>query len=1081
MKNKQNYLFKVLSSFLVLVLLTFTVLPSVNSAATIEVNLEQQVNNNLGVKIGDIITEEKINDIASTDTLKVILKLNGNQWASDIATKKQLVIDSMVTEEKSELQKIFNSTGVNLTSPDTLELTLTKDTSYNIKKNQTITMNLPATLIENWEGQVTPVSFTIYAKPEVTVGGSILNATKDDLIKGGKTIDLNLLNAKWNITNTGGMITITGLNKILDQFKINPTTQWAATQYLKSIDPNTFVSFANENRTLRMTLPPIPANKVDTGAITFDSVDGGTTPPTSNISSTYIIDTVIGSPLLYESADENASKSFTIGASTGLTISNTSESAIVGGTSNITLTLTDGSWATPLDPEKKKVLIDALVATKQKEQWKKVQDALKTSANLNAISVTANIITIPIPTVSGYTLTEDQVITLNVPNQLLSTSADVTQSFKITATSKAIVSGSVAPEVSQTDLAKGGKTIVVTLVNAKWENEIASNTAKREQLLNGLNFGTLDATIQSVINAKAEVIRSNDNVVTVKLPPIDGVKVNADVNVTFSIGNTPAQLTDIAVTTSSEPVFKIAQVTNQTVSLSGTILEATEFDIVAGGKTIILTLKNDTWINNTALLQSTLATNLASITSSVTVTRNSDTVVTIQLNGNSSYQLLSGNQTFTLSIPDTLFVVSSGNKSVSFDILDVSAKNIGNSKDGLDAAELSKGGKTIVVSLENATFKDNLTKSQLLSVIQNGSSALSTAVYSAINSSSDSKILSAKGNKLTIKLPSVSYVGSGSINLEVPSGIINNGKRNIPVSSVNVGAISSVASDVYTLTESQIKNGTSFTLTLYSGAEWNPTITSNKSIQNALLKGFAVNDQENEWKTITDKIVENNNFRLSNSNRSLTITIPSIKEFTIVRDQEISVKISKSVLTNYKYDIELNQKLKIAVPTISNNKSFQDVLQDLSNFIATNNLEKIRVKVPEKKLEELQVTNVSVPNSGNITTVKIKTNGTVNSGTLSVSIGEANQSKLIAVGNNSYTFVFTNVDAKSDVKVSLTSNNKVEEVFGKAGNGKKTYSLLPKKEIDGLYSLSDILTDDKLLKEIFKYYSPSELEVGTTN
>ena len=85
-----------------------------------------------------------------------------------------------------------------------------KNGKYNIAGNQEITMNITPALIENWPGSVNPVKFTIYAKPQISLGGTIFNASATDLHNGGKTIDLNLFSAKWIPSS---LITWTELSK----------------------------------------------------------------------------------------------------------------------------------------------------------------------------------------------------------------------------------------------------------------------------------------------------------------------------------------------------------------------------------------------------------------------------------------------------------------------------------------------------------------------------------------------------------------------------------------------------------------------------------------------------------------------------------------------------------------------------------------------------------------------------------------------------------------------------------------------------------------------------------------------------
>lgn len=124
-------------------------------------------------------------------------------------------------------------------------------------------------------------------------------------------------------------------------------------------------------------------------------------------------------------------------------------------------------------------------------------------------------------------------------------------------------------------------------------------------------------------------------------------------------------------------------------ALTGTITASTtEADIVAGGKTIILTLSGDTWIaagaasfdlqrqniiNGLTSAQSeTLGWNLVvkALQSVAGVVRTSDTIVTITLDAQATYNV-TATETITVTIPGTALVL--GNALVATPTFSVSA------------------------------------------------------------------------------------------------------------------------------------------------------------------------------------------------------------------------------------------------------------------------------------------------------------------------------------------------------------------------------------------------------------------------
>lgn len=105
------------------------------------------------------------------------------------------------------------------------------------------------------------------------------------------------------------------------------------------------------------------------------------------------------------------------------------------------------------------------------------------------------------------------------------------------------------------------------------------------------------------------------------------------------------------------------------VTLTGTITTAAETDIVAGGRTIILTLVNDTWVASGGTFDGQRANIIAGLTSAQSealgwnnvvkvlqgvagVVRTSDYVVTITLDAQATYDI-TATETVTVTVPAT--------------------------------------------------------------------------------------------------------------------------------------------------------------------------------------------------------------------------------------------------------------------------------------------------------------------------------------------------------------------------------------------------------------------------------------------
>ncbi len=1069
-KNTKNYLRNILLPLFAFMLVLSTVLPSVASAAeTI-----------IGVKLESVgpITETAIQ--GGTE-IKLKLSDSGRAWAHDISSKKELLIDGMTADINTnewDAYKTLIKSGASLavdSNDESILIITLPAAAYEISQNETITMNLSPALIENWPGQVTSVTFPIYADPQLSMGGSVMpSVTAEEIQKGGKEIELKLVNATWNKEE---FYTMTGLKTFLGRFD---NTVINISESVNLSNPNEVIDFPDP-QTLRIKLPAIPYTGTG-GDVTF------TFGPT--LAATYVeIDDIDGfslgnniievSPMLFKITPSTASN-------LSINPSLITEADIKASTpTTITLTLTgaakwDGDATNPLSKEKKEALIDALVAENQPEQWLKVKSALRST---HVISVSDTVVEIVIPQVNDYYLTANQKITLEVPHQLLVDDVDLNPvHFEIKATPKALISGTVTPEVSQAEIVKGGKTIVVTLVNSKWEDDIATNTAKREKLLNGFNWGTTNTA--EIIKSRANVVRTNNEVVTITLPPIPGFKIENDLSVTFNQvqASTTAPLDNI---NPLPEAFKVTPVENQSATISGTILSNTnEFDIVKGDKVIIITLKNDIWTKDLTKLDIFKSSFIAKGNIPVTLTakevqRTSDTVLTVTLNGATGFTL-ADDTTVKLDIPAELLSISSKPIETSaFKIAAVKAELPNKANLVLDKSDIQKGGKTITITLKNATFKDNLTNNEIISIFKGGSTDW-TKIKNAI--SNDSNAIKSSKDKITIKLPPVPGYNSDTgetINLKISADLINHeNPREITVDGIiTIGAVATATLNGSSFTNQQIKDGNAtITITLTGGIEWDPTIETNKSKKSALLKGFTVSDQTKEWSLLSKEISANAQFELNNAKNALKITFPAVPDYSIIRNQVVDIKIPKSVLASYKDDIEVANKLTITVPrgTVSD-KSLGDLTaEELAKAIEDNK----RVIVPAKVVETIFVNTVELPEKQSITTIEITTTSAVEQVQVTVAGGTA---QTVEPKGNKSVFVYTNLEKNSELKVSVFGSDKSKplqsDIYKKIGKGSKTYSEIPKKDLTGSYSIYTLLTDKSLLKDIFKHYSIDELKV----
>jgi hypothetical protein len=158
----------------------------------------------------------------------------------------------------------------------------------------------------------------------------------------------------------------------------------------------------------------------------------------------------------------------------------------------------------------------------------------------------------------------------------------------------AAVSGTITASATESDIVAGGRTLVITLTNDTWDATIGANNAATTALINGLDSNGVEAAgWDAVVKANLtfnDVVRTSDTVVTITLPAEAGYDITAAETITVTV---PATAVSGGAAILARPAFNVQVVS---ATLTGTIMpSATSAEIVTGGKTLVITLTNDTW------------------------------------------------------------------------------------------------------------------------------------------------------------------------------------------------------------------------------------------------------------------------------------------------------------------------------------------------------------------------------------------------------------------------------------------------------------------------------------------------------
>lgn len=364
---------------------------------------------------------------------------------------------------------------------------------------------------------------------------------------------------------------------------------------------------------------------------------------------------------------------------------------IATGGETITITLDSAEWADDAVTTKTSLLLGGFKASGT------ATEAAKWTAVMNNVTLVEKVnnktIQIKLSEVA-YDITANQEITLTIPAELVkgavkpvaaNNTITIAAASSVVITLKSPANADVA-SFSQGDIKAGSFKIVITLKGGKFASDVDTNAVKRDAIFNGLKATYNIAAWTDVINAlvsagKTAINLNSENKITITLQAVDYKP----------LGNEVITVTVPYKTSSGEPIIagavndaaaasKITIYSDISAVLSGTLVSApvAEPDIVAGGKTLVVTLTDGKWVsdivsNETARnalfagltvspVVSTKDTEAwtkkaipalqaaAKLTGQTVITRTSDTVIEITMPPVTGYEI-GADQSIVLNLP----------------------------------------------------------------------------------------------------------------------------------------------------------------------------------------------------------------------------------------------------------------------------------------------------------------------------------------------------------------------------------------------------------------------------------------------
>jgi hypothetical protein len=289
----------------------------------------------------------------------------------------------------------------------------------------------------------------------------------------------------------------------------------------------------------------------------------------------------------------------------------------------------------------------------------------------------------------------------------------------------AAITGTATATINEVDIRAGGKTIIITLTGDTWVASGGVFNGQRQAIIDGLNSAQSELTgwnneVRDNLGV-ADVNRDSDTQVTVDISGQSTYDITAQETIEVTVPAS-ALVTGPAIT--AAPTFTVDTVAF-TAAITGTaIATINEADVIAGLKTILITLTGGVWVASGGVFNGQRQAIINGITSAQSellgwnnevrdnlatgdVTRTSDTLVTVILSAQATYDI-SAQETIEITVPTSALVPSSGAAIVATPTFTVDTVPLvvvtGSVTPRAFESEIVAGGQTIIITLTGALW-----------------------------------------------------------------------------------------------------------------------------------------------------------------------------------------------------------------------------------------------------------------------------------------------------------------------------------------------------------------------------------------
>lgn len=524
---------------------------------------------------------------------------------------------------------------------------------------------------------------------------------------------------------------------------------------------------------------------------------------------------------------------------------------------------------------------------------------------------------------------------------------------------EAVLGGTVITyPTGESNIVAGGRTVSIQLKYGEWQEDVLSSITKRNTLYEGLIASGAEAAMWGKVVAalknegqSAAVMSSDKKLITITLSeaPTYDITENQEISLTIRPELIKGGLK--AVTASN----KISISANVIVQLDGTAVTQglAEGDIKAGGKTIIIKLTNGSFALDVAsnaakrdaifegfkaainTTQWTKVVDALKASGETAITRNASDKITLVLPAAADYDITM-NDTVSLTLP---YRTSTGEEILVGAIKDVavatqlpvnanaSANLTGTLLKAITSeTNIVTGGRELIITLTDGQWvtdidTDDAKRSALFAgLVATTETAEWGKVVAALKAAGKTAITRTDNNTVTILLPAVaSYNISANqyISLVIPPVCIIGAKANlIAGQTVTVNRVASATlsgTGVGTaVDEMAIRNGSKTIIITLKDALWADTVTTDTTIRDALLDGFAADVEAVQWKKVIDNLKSGLGSIIRTSNNVITITLPATVDYDITSQvQNILLTIPNTAVAGTPFAVQATNPVVI--------------------------------------------------------------------------------------------------------------------------------------------------------------------------